>query len=61
MCLGNAKKHLPNDDWYCTTGVMLDGVMSMMLVLSVMVMYMRCIDVAATCNSCVLAWRFYWS
>jgi hypothetical protein len=29
--------------------------MSMMLVFSVMVMYLRCIDVTATCDSC--AWR----
>jgi hypothetical protein len=36
---------------------MLAGVMSMTLVLSVMVMYLRCIDVAATCGSCVPAWR----
>jgi hypothetical protein len=55
-CIGNAKKHSPNDDWYCTMGVMFYGVI-MMLVLSVTVIYLRCIDVAATCDSCVLAWR----
>jgi hypothetical protein len=56
-CIGNAKKHSPNDDWYYTMGAMLSGVMSMMLVLSVMVMYLRCIGVTATCESCVLTWQ----
>jgi hypothetical protein len=28
-----------------------------MLILSVIVMYLRCIDVTATCDSCVLAWH----
>jgi hypothetical protein len=57
MCLGNAKKHSSNDEWYCTMVAMISGVMSMMLVLSVMVMYLCYIDVTATCDSCVLAWH----
>jgi hypothetical protein len=56
-CLDNAKKHTHNDYWYCTIGVMFAGVMSIILVLSMMVMYLRCIDVTAICDSCVLAWR----
>jgi hypothetical protein len=51
-CLGNAKMHSPNDDWYCTMGAMLPGIMSMMLVLSVMCI--RCIDLTATCGRWVL-------
>jgi hypothetical protein len=50
-CIGNAKKHSPNDYWYCTMGAMLYGVISMMLVLSVMVMYLRYIYFTATFDS----------
>jgi hypothetical protein len=36
---------------------MLSGVMSMMLFLSAMVIYLRCIDVTSTCDSCVPVWH----
>jgi hypothetical protein len=36
-------------------GVM--AMMAMMLALSVMVMYLRCLDISVTCDSCVPAWR----